>query len=160
MFLFGSFITAYAREKTIRTSQSIKEYSLSKYGKDLYCYSDTDSIHTLLPVEELTKFCDIDDTRLGAWKVESKFKRAKFVRQKCYLEEILNEKTNDYELKITCAGMPKSCYKYVTWETFKTGFTCKGKLTYKNVKGGTKLVNTEFTIKDDKLKSSLKNFRK
>ena len=35
----GAFITAYAREKTIRTSQAIKDYSLNKYGKDLYCYS-------------------------------------------------------------------------------------------------------------------------
>lgn len=35
----GCFITAYAREKTIRTSQSIKDYSLKKYNKDLYCYS-------------------------------------------------------------------------------------------------------------------------
>lgn len=60
----ASFITAYAREKTIRTSQAIMDYSLEKYGKDLYVYSDTDSIHTMLPFEELTKFCDIDDVKL------------------------------------------------------------------------------------------------
>ena len=35
----GCFITAYAREKTIRTSQAIKDYSINKYNKDLYCYS-------------------------------------------------------------------------------------------------------------------------
>ena len=35
----GAFITSYAREKTIRTSQSIKDYSLKKYGVDCYCYS-------------------------------------------------------------------------------------------------------------------------
>ena len=35
----GSFITSYAREKTIRTSQAIKSYSIEKYGVDLYCYS-------------------------------------------------------------------------------------------------------------------------
>lgn len=64
------FTTAFAREKTIRTSQAIKEYSLKKYGKDLYCYSDTDSIHCLLPIEELEQFCDIDPIRLGAWKFE------------------------------------------------------------------------------------------
>ena len=33
------FITSYAREKTIRTSQAIKDYSLKKYKQDLYCYS-------------------------------------------------------------------------------------------------------------------------
>lgn len=117
----GAFITAYAREKTIRTSQSIKDYSIEKYGKDLYIYSDTDSIHSLLPIEELKKFCDIDPVRLGAWKHEGNFEKAKFIRQKCYIEMI------DRNLQITCAGMPKSCYKYVNWEDFKTGFTCKRK---------------------------------
>ena len=31
----GAFITAYAREKTIRTSQAIKDYSIKKYVKNL-----------------------------------------------------------------------------------------------------------------------------
>ena len=157
-YLFGSFITAYAREKTIRTSQAIKEYSINNYGKDLYCYSDTDSIHTTLPIDDLKKFCDIDDNKLGFWKIESKFNKAKFVRQKTYLENILNEKTGEYEVKITCAGMPKDCYKYVEWEKFKVGFSCKGKLTFKSVKGGVKLVETEFTIKEEKLKTIIDKF--
>lgn len=139
----GIFITSYARDKTIRTSQAIKDYSINKYGKDLYCYSDTDSIHTLLPIEELKQFCDIDDVALGKWKHESTFTKARFVRQKCYLENI------DNEVKITCAGMPKECYKYVEWKKFKQGFTCGGKLEFKHVKGGVKLVETTFTIKYD-----------
>ena len=140
----GIFITAYARNVTLRTSQAIKTYSIEKYGKDMYCYSDTDSIHTLLSIDELKKFCEIDDVKLGAWKHESHFTKARFIRQKCYLEMI------DDEVKITCAGMPKSCYKYVEWEKFKTGFTCPGKLIFKRVKGGVKLIETEFTIKRDK----------
>ena len=148
----GIFITSYAREKTIRTSQAIKDYSLEKYGKDLYCYSDTDSIHTLLSIEELKQFCEIDDVALGKWKHESTFSKARFVRQKCYLEMI------DDEVKITCAGMPKECYKFVEWNKFKQGFTCGGKLTFKHVVGGVKLVETLFTIKYD---TDLKrNFRK
>lgn len=145
----GSFITAYARRKTIETSQAIKTYSIEKYGKDLYCYSDTDSIHTLLSLEELKQFCDIDSVRLGAWKHEAHFEKAKFIRQKCYLEKI-----ND-DIEITCAGMPKTCYKFVTWDKFKTGFTCGGKLTFKHVKGGVKLVETDFTIKEEKLVKSI-----
>ncbi len=148
----GIFITSYAREKTIRTSQAIKDYSIKKYGKDLYCYSDTDSIHTLLPIEELKQFCEIDDVALGKWKHESTFSKARFVRQKCYLENI------DGEVKITCAGMPKDCYKYVEWNKFKQGFTCGGKLTFKHVVGGVKLVETDFTIKYDK--DLRKNIRK
>ena len=148
----GIFITSYAREKTIRTSQAIKDYSLEKYGKDLYCYSDTDSIHTLLPIEELKQFCEIDDVALGKWAWEASFEKARFVRQKCYLESI------DGEVKITCAGMPKECYKFVEWNKFKQGFTCSGKLTFKHVVGGVKLVETLFTIKYD---TDLKrNFRK
>lgn len=138
----GIFITSYAREKTIRTSQAIMDYSINKYGKNLYVYSDTDSIHCLLTIEELKQFCEIDDVKLGAWKHEGSFTKAKFVRQKCYLEEI------NGNLEITCAGMPKTCYEFVKWEDFKTGFSCGGKLTFKHVRGGVKLVETEFTIKD------------
>lgn len=55
--------------------------------------------------------------------------------------------------------MPKSCYDYVTWENFKTGFSCGGKLTYSHVKGGVKLIETEFTIKEEKLIKDIKKFR-
>lgn len=48
---------------------------------------------------------DIDPVRLGAWKCEGHFTRARFIRQKTYIEEIKNK------LKITCASMPSSCYR-------------------------------------------------
>ena len=140
----SAFITAYAREKTLRTSQSIKTYSLEKYGEDLYCYSDTDSIHTLLPIEELKQFCEIDDVELGKWKHESHFTKARFVRQKTYLEMI------NGEIKITCAGLPSRCYDQVEWKNFKVGMKVDGKLRFKHVKGGVNLVNEEFTLKADK----------
>ena len=148
----GAFITAYAREKTIRTSQAIKSYSIEKYGRDLYCYSDTDSIHTLLPIEELKKFCEIDDVELGKWKHESHFTKARFVRQKTYLEEI------NGEMNITCAGLPQRCYDQVEWNDFKVGMKVEGKLRFKHVKGGVNLVEEEFTIKaDKKLVNAIKN---
>ena len=140
----GAFITAYARDKTIRSSQAIKDYSIKKYGIDMYCYSDTDSIHTILPIEELKQFCEIDDVELGKWKHESHFERAKFIRQKTYLEEI------DGEIQITCAGLPQRCYEQVTWNNFKEGLKVDGKLTFTHVKGGVILKETEFTIKEDK----------
>ena len=61
---FGAFITSYAREKTIRTSQAIKDDSIQRYGIDKYIYSDTDSIHTLLTIEEAEKICDVDSEKL------------------------------------------------------------------------------------------------
>ncbi len=149
----GAFITAYARDKTIRTSQSIKDYSINKYGVDMYCYSDTDSIHTILPIEELKQFCEIDDVKLGAWKHESHFERAKFIRQKTYLEEI------NGEIQITCAGLPQRCYDQVTWENFKEGLKVDGKLAFHHVKGGVILRETEFTIKEDvKLIKAIEKF--
>ena len=146
----GAFITSYAREKTIRTSQAIRDYTLKTYGKDYYIYSDTDSIHMLeLPEEELKSFVDIDDFILGYWKLESKFKRGKFLRQKCYIEQDYEDKIN-----VTVAGLPKKLGKYVTFDNFKVGFSLlasdtsiEHKLTYKHVDGGVMLVETDFTIK-------------
>lgn len=148
----GAFITAYARDKTIRTSQKIKTYSLERYNKDLYIYSDTDSIHTLLTIDELNNLLEIDDVELGKWKHEATFTKAKFIRQKTYLEEI------DGKMEITCAGLPPRCYDEVEWENFKEGMTVGGKLRFKHVKGGINLVETEFTIKCDKqLINAIKN---
>ena len=50
-------------------------------------------------------------------------------------------------LKITCAGMPTSCYEHVTWENFHIHESFKGKLVPKHVKGGIILTDTIFTIK-------------
>lgn len=115
---------------------------------------DTDSIHTTLPIEELKQFCEIDPVKLGSWKHEGHATKARFVRQKCYLEMI------DGKMNITCAGMPKRCYDKVEWDKFKTGFKCSGKLTFSHVKGGVKLIETTFEIKEEKIKKIIKNFKK
>ena len=189
----GAFITAYARRKTITTSQIIKEYSLKTYNNDAYIYSDTDSIHTTLSIEELKSICKIDDVKLGFWANEEFCSRGKYIRQKCYIHEleenknlkfyksfkkiinlkittkkyisvkfcyflrsfkgkikIKNNMIIDCILEVTVAGMPSKLHKFVTWENFKEGFTCGGKLTFKHVKGGVKLVETDYTIKYDK----------
>lgn len=126
----ASFITAYARYKTITSAQSVY---------DRFIYADTDSLHLL--GAELPDNLEIDDVKLGAWKLENSFTRAKFLRQKTYIEEI------DGELNITCAGMPKNCYQHVTWENFKPGTSYSGKLLPKHVKGGIVLADVDFTIK-------------
>lgn len=145
----ASFITSYARYKTITTSQKIKDYSIKKYGKDLYVYSDTDSIHCLFPDDtELKDIIEIDDYKLGAWKEESKYIRGKYIRQKCYIELGLDNKLN-----VTIAGLPKDLGSLINFDNFNIGFTTENlntttkKLTYKHVKGGVLLVDTEFTIK-------------
>ena len=146
----ASFITSYARFKTITTSQKIKDFTIKNYNKDFYIYSDTDSIH-LLDIDEniLKSFVEIDDYKLGAWKLESKFKKGKFIRQKCYIEE-----GYDDEINVTIAGLPKNLGKYVNFDNFKKGFEIlkddnekQHKLTFKHVKGGVLLVDTDFSIK-------------
>lgn len=163
------FITSYGRVDTIRTSQKIRDYSIAKYGEDRYYYSDTDSIHCGLTDEDLEALKDdifLDDYALGAWAKESEFDRALFIRQKCYVEE---EKG---KLNVTVAGLPKYLAPLITFENFKRGFSTEGltleqminlaskngatpeeikkmhhKLTYKYVRGGVILADTDFTIK-------------
>ena len=163
----ATFITAWARYQTISASQKIKEYSESKYGKNYYLYSDTDSIHTLLSPEEVSEILNVDDFELGKWAIESKFTECKFLRQKCYLETI------DGKLHPTVAGLPKDMHDIVTYENFTEGTIFgnpdtktmlkiekkkenhvivpakegKEKKRFKHVKGGVVLVPTTFQIK-------------
>ena len=145
----ATFITSYARKKTITTSQAIKDYSTKKYRTDLYVYSDTDSIHCLFEDDtELKDIIEIDNYKLGAWKLESTFVRGKYIRQKCYIELGYDDKMN-----VTIAGLPKKLGNLITFENFDLGFTTENmnidekKLTYKHVKGGVMLVNTDFSIR-------------
>ena len=151
----ASFTTAYGRKQIIEQSQAIRDWSIKYKGYDAYVYSDTDSIHALLSDEDITKLTsilDIDDYRLGALKKESVFVRGKYLRQKCYMEE-----WPDGSVNVTVAGLPKKLAHVVNFDNFKVGFTTadipdevigeKGrKLTYKHVKGGVILAETDFTI--------------
>lgn len=150
----GAFITAIARNKTIRSAQSV-------YNR--YLYSDTDSIH--IKGTDIPECLEVDDYKLGAWKCESKFERARFIRQKCYIEdEIITEEEynakmlefpylcrkteNGYRfMKVTVAGLPAGGYKYVTWDNFRGGAKYGGKLQPKRVAGGTVLNPTTYEIK-------------
>jgi hypothetical protein len=129
----GTFVTSWARYKTITSAQSVY---------DRFIYADTDSLH--LMGKELPLNLDIDDVELGKWKHENTFTRARFLRQKSYIEEI------DKKLHITCAGLPERCYPYVTWDNFHEGVIYEGKLQPKRVKGGIVLMDTTFEIKPKK----------
>lgn len=126
----GTFITAWARYKTITSAQKVY---------DRFLYADTDSLH--LKGTEIPSELEVDPVELGKWKHESTFTRARFIRQKTYMEEI------DGKLEITCAGMPTRCYQNVTWDNFKAGNKFEGKLQQTHVKGGIVLKDTDFTIK-------------
>lgn len=147
----ASFITSYARLKTISSAQRIMDDYNAGKSKIQFVYADTDSLHCISPDHELPGGLDIDRYRLGAWKYESKFNKAKFLRQKCYIEnstEDIEDDNPNYELKITVAGMPKDCYQYVNFNNFKIGAKYAGKKAPKIVKGGVVLEEIDFTIKE------------
>lgn len=155
----GAFITAYAREKTIRSAQNVY---------DRFIYADTDSLHLIgtEPPEGL----DVHPTRLGAWKNEGVFTDSKYIRAKTYMETVYTVHKDTLEnycilmqgaewvrrepdgihcglAKVTCAGMPANVKKYVTYDNFHPGSTFEGKLMPKRVPGGMILKETTFTIK-------------
>lgn len=127
----GVFVTAYARFKTITSAQSVY---------DRFLYADTDSLHLL--GTDIPANLDVDPFRLGAWKHESTFTRAKFLRAKCYTEEI------DGELETHVSGMPYNLHDQVTLENFDFGATYDGKLYQKRVPGGIVLVPGEMQIRE------------
>lgn len=141
------FITAWARYTTINAAQSVYER---------FIYADTDSLHLI--GHEVPEGLDVHPTKLGAWDYELQADASKFIRQKTYIEHpcgksmesykkkdpILYEQCNGW--KITCAGMPKECYKYVTPENFRVGMKFGGKLQAKRVIGGVILKEIDYTI--------------
>lgn len=166
-----AFVTSYGRAKTVRTALAIRNWSIKHKGYDAYVYSDTDSIKALLDENDLKilqeeGIIDIDDYKLGSWACEEIYQKILAIRQKCYIIE------KDGKCYPTVAGLPKYLAPLLTMENFKRGFTTKGmllpdlielakengasleeidkihhKLTYKYVKGGVILADTDFTIK-------------
>lgn len=127
----GVFVTSWARYKTITSAQKVY---------DRFLYADTDSLH--LMGTELPKELEVDEVKLGAWKIESEFTRARFLHAKCYLEEISGK------LNITVAGLPEQCYPQVNFDNFFPGASYSGKLKPTHVQGGVILTETPFKIKD------------
>lgn len=129
----GIWCTAYARNKTIRTAQLVY---------DDFVYADTDSLHCI--GNEIADFLKplVHETKLGYWKNESNFERARFLKAKTYIEE-----DKEGKLLVKCAGMTDIIKEKVTWDNFKVGFKSLGKLIPVNVEGGVILEDREFTIK-------------
>lgn len=158
----GVFITAYARDKTIRAAQD---------NYDTFAYADTDSLHLLRTDDPGNLW--VDPKALGAWKFEYAFDRALFVRAKTYIEHLApeyhhspedcphahepSECTEDThtgycghgrgcEHETHVAGLPVQIGERLTIEDFQSGRTFKGKLNPKRVPGGIVLEDVGFTL--------------
>lgn len=143
----ATFITSYCRDKINRGAYACGER---------FAYADTDSLHILglEPVEGL----DVDNYRLGSFKEEEVFIRAKFIRQKTYLEVYMAMDKFGKEVEkinLKCCGMPRKMQETVTEDKFVSGAvfdaskdkTLAPKLMPKVVKGGVFLKETTFQIK-------------
>ena len=156
----GAFITAYAREKTIRSAQQVY---------DRFIYADTDSLH--LVGTDIPEGLEVHPTKLGAWKHEGTFIDSKYIRAKTYIETMIETKKTTtletyarimnrtfdvwrestsikyHDMKVTCAGMPDNVKEHVTYENFTSGATFDEKLMPRRYPGGIVLQETTFTIK-------------
>lgn len=112
----GSAVTSYARNFTIRAAQK-NYHGVEKPG---FIYADTDSIHCDLPPEEI-KGITVHPSNFCCWKLESRWDKGIFVRQKTYIEHVVEEDLFNHEdgwygevlekpyHNIKAAGMPKKC---------------------------------------------------
>lgn len=91
-------LTSYGRCKTISICQSNIKY---------FKYADTDSGHFECAMNQIVGV-ELDDKKLGCWKVESLWDEANFVKGKTYIEHIVAEKHELVEpyYNIKCAGLP------------------------------------------------------
>lgn len=81
--LIATFITAKARDVLFNMIYAIK----ATRGLE-FVYSDTDSVHVIELEKGAINRLDVElsPSKLGAWKIESEFTRAKFLRSKVYVE--------------------------------------------------------------------------
>lgn len=163
----GSAIISNARCYTVSVAQKL--YNGAGKG---FCYSDTDSIHADISIDDVKKIgIEIDSKKLGAWDHECTWSKGYFLRPKTYIEVV------DGKHNITCAGMTSVCkkitqirlgdrldpddpdvkkaieliesnnYKPIKIKDFKKGYEVVGKFRKKNICGGQVLIPTTFKIK-------------
>lgn len=130
------FITAYGRKRIIQDAMAL--------GSD-FVYMDTDSLH-LLNYDRHRDYLDplIGEDKLGYYKLEDCWKRAKYIRSKAYLHEESWLHPKDIEVK--CGGLPKDAKKKVNMQNFYIGSELDGKLAGRTVPGGYLLKETTYKI--------------
>ena len=167
----GSAITSYARNFTIRAAQK-NYHGVDKPG---FIYADTDSIHCDISPNDI-KGITVSDNNFCCWKLEATWDKAIFVRQKTYIEHVIEEnlKTCKPYYNVKCAGMPQRCKdlfelsmngytdeqleklndtekKFVQTRRdltdFKIGLIVPSKLLPKRIPGGVLLTETTFEMR-------------
>ena len=128
----ASFISAYAKCVTVRGANN---------NFNRFIYADTDSLHLIGTKEDVIGL-EIDNSKLGAWKIERNFRDSKFLGVKTYME--LEEGKEEWEVR--CAGLP-----YVAQLAIKdpSEFEYEKEINVQvrqKVAGGATVVNRTFVI--------------
>lgn len=131
----GACITAKARRYQIETIQN---------NYERFCYSDTDSLHCTGNPNEFNG--KVDDKIYGAYKIEAEWIKARYVRQKTYIEILKNG-----DLNICACGMTDAQKEWFrnnkSFDDFNIGLSIpNGKLKPKLVEGGVILEEVGFTM--------------
>ena len=142
------FVTAYGREKTIRSAVKVIEHLR---------YIDTDSLHLVdITLDEVKKIFNIDDKALGALACESEFDQGRWVRQKTYVERNIIEDGQtlaEPHINIKACGLTDEGKEELLthddlFMEFTFGLTVKGcKLMKHTVQGGCNLHRVDFNIR-------------
>lgn len=143
----GSAITSYARRFVINAAQA----NYQGPDRDGFIYCDTDSIHCSGDPKD-AKGIKIHPTNFCAWKLESYWDEAIFVRQKTYIEHVTHNDGEPVEpyYQIRCAGMPEDAkqefIKEHTVEEFREGLKLKEGLKPIRMPGGVLLVKKGYDM--------------
>lgn len=143
----GSAITSYARRFVINAAQA----NYQGPDRDGFIYCDTDSIHCSGDPKD-AKGIKIHPTNFCAWKLESYWDEAIFVRQKTYIEHVTHNDGEPVEpyYQIRCAGMSEDAkqefIKEHTVEEFREGLKLKEGLKPIRMPGGVLLVKKGYDM--------------
>lgn len=138
------FVTSWGRLEEVTAAQRLHFETLDENGDSDFLYGDTDSLH--VRCEYVPEFLDIDPARLGAWKVENRILRARYLQSKRYIMET-EDGNGETALKCVCAGMPAYMQKNVKFDEFSLNAVYRGRKVQKIVPGGVILVDDVFTLK-------------
>lgn len=133
-------VTSIGRYVTISACQA---------NYDRFLYSDTDSGHFIDTGEPLGGI-EIDQTRLGCWKLEGEYIQARYVGRKVYAQKDIAGNTH-----VVIAGMPKYMRDQVTLDNIAIGAQYDGLMVPQRVPHGTIRVPRKYTIRDSHTHSLL-----
>lgn len=142
----GTFVTAYGRKNLLENVHNNWEY---------FEYCDTDSVHLSCKPDK-AKITAIG-TNLCEWKLESQWDKARFIRQKTYVEHIVWDDKAGFDIDPyydwKCAGASPEVKALFTWDNFHSGLgpetdtrfsKCKKRIV--SCKGGVVITKGPFSI--------------